>query len=195
MLYVRRQSMENFGMHPTIHAFTIEEYQQFLETRSADASQRYELIKGVIYEMPPIGVEHASTVDILTRLLYTQLGSDYLIRVQNPIQVEESQPQPDLTLIEWAKWDRTVLPMPNSILLVIEVSATTLAYDREIKAFLYAEAGIAEYWLVNLPDKVIQQYQSPTREGYTIQRDWKRGETLTTDLLPSVAISVTEVVG
>lgn len=182
-------------MHPTIHAFTIEEYQQFLETRSADASQRYELIKGVIYEMPPIGVEHASTVSILTRLLQLQLGNDYIVSVQNPIQVDESQPQPDLTVIEWAKWDRTVLPTADSISLVVEVSATTLAYDREIKAFLYAEAGIAEYWLVNLPDKVIQQYQSPTREGYTVQRDWKRGETITTHLLPLISIDVTEVVG
>lgn len=182
-------------MHPTIHAFTIEEYQQFLETRSADASQRYELIKGVIYEMPPIGVEHASTVDILTRLLHTQLGSGYLIRVQNPIQIAESQPQPDLTVIEWVKWDRAVLPTAESISLVIEVAATTLAYDREIKAFLYAETGIAEYWLVNLPNKIIQQYQSPTREGYAVQRDWKRGEFLTTALLPSISLSVTEVVG
>lgn len=182
-------------MHPTIHAFTLEEYQQFLESQSADTSQRYELIQGVIYEIPPIGVEHASTVDILTRLLHTQLGNNYLVRVQNPIQLEESQPQPDLTVIEWVKWNRAVLPMPESISLVIEVAATTLAYDREIKAFLYAEAGIAEYWLVNLPDKIIQQYQSPTREGYAVQRDWKRGETLTTPLLPQLAISVTEVVG
>jgi Uma2 family endonuclease len=182
-------------MHPTIHAFTVTEYERFLEAQSADSSQRYELIKGVIYEMPPIGVEHAATVTILTRLLQMQLGSDYVLSIQNPIQLEESQPQPDLTIIEWAKWDRTLLPSAPTISLVIEVASTTLTYDREIKTFLYAEAGIQEYWLVNLPDKVIQQYQSPTREGYMIQRDWKRGEILTTDLLPAVSLSVAEVVG
>jgi Uma2 family endonuclease len=195
MLYAKRRRMEKFSMHPTIHAFTIEEYQQFLESQSADDLQRYELIRGVIYEMPPIGVEHASTVDILTRLLHIQLGNTYLVRVQNPIQLEESQPQPDLTVIEWAKWDRTTLPTAESISLVIEVAATTLTYDREVKALLYAEAGIPEYWLVNLPDKVIQHYQTPTQEGYRVQRTWKRGEVLTTHLLPSLSIPVTEVIG
>ena len=182
-------------MHPTIHAFTVTEYEQFLEDQSGDASQRYELIRGVIYEMPPIGVEHASTVTLLTRFLQLQLGNDYIISVQNPIQLEDNQPQPDLTIIEWAKWDRAVLPTADSISLVIEVSATTLTYDREVKAYLYAEAGVPEYWIINLPDKVIQHYQEPTQEGYAVQRIWKRGETLITPLFPTLALSVTEVLG
>ncbi len=182
-------------MHPTIHAFTIEEYQQFLEIQPSHTSQRYELIKGVIYEMPPIGSEHAYTVDILNRLLSRMVDDSFLIRVQNPIQLADSQPQPDLTVLQQNDQLRFELPTPQQCKLVIEVADSSVTYDREVKAHLYAEAGIPEYWLVNLPERVIQQYQEPTPAGYNLQRIWRRGETLKTAHFPGVAIPVTTIVG
>lgn len=182
-------------MQPTIHAFTVSEYQQFLESHSEPSEQRYELVKGVIYEMPPIGAEHAYTVNVLNNLLGKMVDGKFFIQVQNPIQLEDSQPQPDLVVITQDDRMRSTLPTAQDCFLVIEVADSSVRYDREIKAFLYAEAGIPEYWLVNLPEGIIQQYQEPTQEGYNLQRTWRRGESVTTPQFPMVAIPVTKVVG
>lgn len=182
-------------MHPAIHAFTVHEYQQFLELQPDESMVRYELIKGVIYEMPPIGAEHNYTVTLLTQLLGEMINKNFFVQVQGPIQLEDSQPQPDLVVLQRDDRLRFALPTPDVCKLLIEVADTSVKYDREIKAFLYAEAGIPEYWLVNLPDGVIQQYQEPTHAGYNVQRTWRRGEFITTPQFSAVKISVTEVVG
>lgn len=88
-----------------------------------------------------------------------------------------------------------VLPTLQDCRLVIEVADSSVRYDREIKAFLYAEAGIPEYWLVNLPDGVIQQYQKPTQAEDNVQRTWRRGEFITASQFATVKSSVTKVVG
>jgi Uma2 family endonuclease len=105
-----------------------------------------ELIEGKIVEMNPIGSRHATCVRVLNRLLNRQVGDDLLIDVRNPITLDEyGEPQPDLAVIRTGDY-RKSLPTPEDVLLLIEVSDKTLAYDRGIKLPLYARKGLREAW-------------------------------------------------
>ncbi len=124
--------------------------------------QRVELIRGEIRQMNPIGVEHANAVDILTEWSVQQLaGKPIRVRVQNPLLLpgSDSAPEPDLAWV--VKRDYTRHPLPDDVLLLIEVADSTLGTDRGEKAELYAEAGIREYWIVNLVDRCVEVYRDP----------------------------------
>ena len=183
-------------MQPTIHQFTLQEFEQFLKAQPSESTQRFELIEGVIYEMPPIGAEHAYTVDILTTLLVRSIEHPgYLVRVQSSIQIEESQPQPDLVVLRQSEALRHTLPGAEDCLLVVEVADSSVRYDREVKAALYARAGIPEYWLVNLPEGLIQQYEAPKEGEYRTLRLWRRGDMFTSAQFPDLSVLVTKIVG
>jgi Uma2 family endonuclease len=85
--------------------------------------------------------------------------------------------------------------MPEDVLLLIEVSDTTLAYDRRVKLPLYARAGIGEVWIVNLPAETIERYTGPSDHGYRRVEQKHRGQNLESTALPHLTPSVDEVLG
>jgi Uma2 family endonuclease len=113
---------------------------------------RTELIDGEIIEMPPIGHPHAGTVDLIADRLRDAVGKQALVRVQNPIWLDDySEPLPDITLLRpRPDYYRNAHPSPSDVLLLIEVADSSLAYDRDVKLPRYALAGIPEVWLVDL---------------------------------------------
>ena len=97
-----------------------------------------ELIEGELVEMTAIGTRHFSCVNRLNRLLVMNVGDEAIVSVQNPVRLNEyNEPQPDVTVIRPRDY-RESLPMPEDVMLLIEVSDTTLAYDRGVKLPLYA---------------------------------------------------------
>ena len=128
------------------HRFSVDEYEQMIEHGILTENARVELIRGEIIEKMAIGDPHAACVKRTNRLLGLTFGSRSLISVQDPIRLIDSEPEPDVALL--LPRDDFYLsgkPRPADILLLIEVSDSSLEYDRLVKLPMYAEAGIAEY--------------------------------------------------
>lgn len=157
--------------------------------------ERVELIEGEIVEMNPIGSRHVMCVMQLTRLLAPLIGEQILVGVQNPIKLHEGlEPQPDLAVVRARDYGDS-LPGPEDILLLIEVSDTTLAYDRNVKLPLYARAGIAEGWIVDLASQAIERHNDPSENGYRRMERVGRGRSLASEALPNLVLHADAVLG
>src|SRR5262249_49633292 len=143
---------------------------------------RLELIEGEIIKMAPIGVDHAVCVDILNEIFVRNMPPKASVRGQNPLRMERSEPEPDLMILRQRPevYRRShEHPMATDVLLLVEVSDSTLGYDQGVKLPLYAQALITEVWMVNLPDEQIEIYTQPTSAGYQMIQVVKRDEEFT----------------
>jgi len=154
-----------------------------------------ELIEGDLHMMSPIGDRHADAVDWLVR--WSGLSIDpatTLVRVQNPLTIQgsESAPQPDVAWVTLRRYaDRR--PLPEEVSLLIEVADTSLDFDTTVKAGLYAAAGIADYWVVDLLSRAVIVFREPRAGGYE-SRSTHRGDQLVRPLAaPQAALSPTEL--
>ena len=182
---------------PVRHRWTVSEFQRMGETRFLDPKARLELIDGELFEMAPIGSFHAGTVGILTRLLVRRVADAAIVHVQSPIVLgDHSEPQPDLMLLRPDPDDYlSDHPHPRDVLLLIEVSDSTVQFDRKTKAPLYARHGVPEVWLVVGPHRrhiAVYRDPQPEQSGYRTQFQVREG-TLTPVLLPGVEIRLDEV--
>lgn len=124
--------------------------------------QRVELIGGEVIQMPPQKNEHAIATGLAEEALEAAFGPAVWIRIQMPLHLQGfSAPEPDLAVVVGRPRDYVATGHPTTALLIVEVSDTTLAYDRRFKASLYAAAGIADYWIVNLVDRQLEVYRNP----------------------------------
>jgi Uma2 family endonuclease len=175
--------------------FTVHDYHRMGEAGILHEDDRVELIEGELVEMTAIGTRHFSCVNRLNRLLVMNVGDEAIVSVQNPVRLNEyNEPQPDVTVIRPRDY-RESLPMPEDVLLLIEVSDTTLAYDRGVKLPLYARTGIREVWILDLPGETIERYTDPSEEGYRRADRLRRGQTLESIALPSLTPTVDEILG
>lgn len=158
--------------------FTIDEYHRLIELgllTEGDSlrdgkAERIELIRGELMQMTAKGRVHTVCSSILCRQLDRLLGDSYgalryraVIRGKDPITLSnQSEPEPDIVIARGKDEDYLVHhPYPEDILLVIEISDSTLTYDQTKKLSLYAEAGIIDYWIVNLPARQLERYNQP----------------------------------
>jgi len=145
--------------------FTIDEYHQLLQLGFLHEGDRIELIRGELIQMAAKGTLHTFCTTRLLRQLDRLLGDRAAIRGQDPITLpSQSEPEPDVVIARGNETDYLAHhPYPQDILLVIEVSDSTLTYDQSTKLSLYAEAEIADYWIVNLSDRQLERYSQPYR--------------------------------
>jgi len=164
--------------------------------------EHVELIDGIIIQMSPEGTKHSAIIsDIATQFYELVIESKALLRVQHPIFLsDDTEPEPDLALVkprERAYYLETH-PRPDDVLFLIEVADTTLESDREIKLPRYAASKIEEVWIVNLVDNIIEVYQEPLvlddgTADYRKRAYFVKGDTLTPQALPSLEITVDDV--
>lgn len=156
--------------HDTVHRhpLSVEDYHRMGEAGIIGSDARVELIKGEIIDMTPIGTSHAAAVNRLTRLLNRCVRDSAIISVQNPVVLgSRSEPQPDIALLKpRADFYASAHPCAADILLIIEVSDTSLRYDRGIKVPLYAMHDIPEVWLLDVTDKQLTVFREPAKRGY-----------------------------
>jgi len=129
---------------------------------------RVELIEGGIVDMAPIGSRHAAAVSLLAERLIRALAGAALVFIQSPVRLGRlSEPQPDLAVLR-PRADRYANRHPTAadVLLIIEVSDTTLRFDRDIKSALYARHGVPEVWVVDLNHSELQICRDPQEAGY-----------------------------
>lgn len=139
------------------------------ETGILPEGQAVELLEGEIYTMSPVNSPHAGMVNKLNRLLMNVLNLEkHVIAVQNPIRINNtSEPEPDLAVLRYrADFYQHAHPSPQDVLLIIEVSDSSLHKDLTIKLPLYAKAGIPEVWIINLADNTLAVYHQPANNAY-----------------------------
>ena len=184
---------------PTItkRRFSVKEYYLMADAGILSPRDRVELIDGEIVQMAAIGSYHAACVDTLNSLFAETLGRRVIVRVQNPVRLSEySEPEPDVALLRpRADFYRDAHPRPDDVMLIVEVSHSTVEYDRDVKTPLYAAAGIPELWLVNLDEDFIDGLADPDGAGYRTLRRYVRGERIAPALLPDAALEVSEILG
>lgn len=179
------------------HWITVDEYERMGEAGIFHQDARLELLEGEIFEMSPIGSRHAACVDFLIVMLTELARRRFIVRAQSPIRLDDfSEPQPDIALLKWRDdFYRDSHPMPDDVLLVIEVADTTLESDRAYKMPLYAKAGIKEAWLVNLQDETIELYTQPENDTYQASKTFTRGTEAQSDTIAGLVINMDDVLG
>jgi Uma2 family endonuclease len=191
----RRVLVDTKTHEVTRRRFTVHDYHRMGEAGILHEDDRVELIEGEIVEMAAIGTRHFTCVNQLNRLLVRGVGDAAIVSVQNPVRLDEhTEPQPDLAVLQTRDY-RESLPMPEDVLLLIEVSDTTLAYDRGVKLPLYARAGIPEVWIVDLMGEVIERHTGPSGDGYGHVERLRRGEEIRSSALPGPDFRVEAVLG
>jgi Uma2 family endonuclease len=169
------------------------DYERLVSAGILGPGDRVELLEGEIIEMSPEKSRHAAAVDLALDALRRRLGASHTIRVQHPLAVSEtSEPEPDLAVVPGTPRDY-VDRHPSSADLVVEVSDSSLEYDRTRKAGVYAGAGIPDYWIVNLVESVLEVHRDPGRSGYRSMTTHRRGETVAPLLAPEAEIEVAEL--
>jgi Uma2 family endonuclease len=157
---------------------------------------RVELIEGEILEMAPIGGRHAACVNRSARLFILRLDDRAVVSIQNPVRLSSgSEPEPDLMLLRPPadRYDEH-LPGPEDVLLIIEVSDTTLPYDRGTKLPLYAATGIPEVWIFDLERRRILVHRLPDGDLYREALVIDTG-TIAPLAFPDLTIAMDEIFG
>ena len=173
--------------------FDVDEYYAMAEAGILTESDRVELLDGEIVTMAPIGSLHASCVSLLTHILVTYVGERAVVRVQNPVRLSSrTEPQPDVTLVKWGDYSQGH-PKPEDVLLLIEVSDTTVESDRGVKLPLYARSGVREVWIVDLPARSVETYSEPEGDSYAKTGLVGLDGELSPAALGGVALSVREI--
>ncbi|MFO1421921.1 MAG: Uma2 family endonuclease [Candidatus Competibacteraceae bacterium] len=176
------------------HRWTVAEYHRMGEVGLLNEDSRVELIDGEIVEMAPIGCEHAGHNNYLLSLLAYRLHGKAVVAGQNPVVLGNyEEPQPDIALLRWRNdYYRTAHPHAEDILLVIEISDSTLRYDRDVKIPLYAKNGVPEVWLLDISNRQLEIYREPLNGKYQ-QRDCCQTGKIAPILCPDAVIDLAEV--
>jgi Uma2 family endonuclease len=141
--------------------WTRAEYDRLIAAGTFRPGERLELLGGELVVREPQGSRHAVAIELALRSLERALGPAWRVRVQLPVALAaDSEPEPDLSLVAGDP-RASAAAHPADPVLVIEVADTSLAFDRERKASLYARAGVADYWIVNLVDQALEVHRDP----------------------------------
>ena len=188
--------MDDLAGLPARHKLDTDVYHRMVEAGVFDQQDRIELIEGELIDMAPIGQGHAAVVGGLAHALFMACGNRAIVWPQNPVQIDRSSaPQPDLAVLRprpdfYATGDR---PGPADILLLVEVADTSLQFDRTVKLPIYAQNGVAEYWIVDLKRRVIGVYRGPRGRDYAVMTTHHAGETLALAAAPEIMVTLNVV--
>ena len=176
---------------PAPRRFSIDEYHRLLETGILHEDEHVELLEGVVVQMSPQQERHARTIERLTRWLVRALGDEHRVRPQLPLSFADSVPEPDIAVVPASAGDSPD-DHPTSALLVIEVSGSSLSFDRTVKARIYARARIPEYWIVDVAGRAVEVHRDPDAAAgsYRSTLTLKAGDRLTAATLSDLVIPV-----
>jgi Uma2 family endonuclease len=184
-------------LRPRHHLFTVDDYERMVETGILTEQDRVELLRGEILDKMTIGDPHCACVKRLNNGLSRLVGELALVSVQDPIGLDDSEPEPDIALLRPSKdFYLSGKPVPADIFLLIEVADSSLDFDRTVKGPLYAENGIREYWIVNLVGDCVEVHRDPQADGsWRDVRTLRRGDRIELAELPGLAVAMTDVLG
>lgn len=175
------------------YTFTVDEYHRMLDVGILTEDSPVELIEGELIWMAAHGGQHIRCVTLLSRALTLAYASEFYVSTQNSIRLDvRSEPEPDIAILRSLPEGRSP-PSSSDVILVVEVSDTSLTYDLDVKAPLYARAGIPEYWVVDLADRRVLKHSEPVDGRYSVVESFSGADRLTTLTSPSISIEVSDV--
>ena len=156
--------------------------------------ERVELLEGVIVNASPEGKRHVVAIELARKVLTSRLGERAGLRIQHPLQVaDDSEPEPDIAVVRDSDPRAYLQHHPSNALLVIEVSLHSLQKDTEVKARMYARAGIQDYWVENLVDDTLEVFRDPREGEFRSHQTYRRGQSVSPIAFPDVEIEVDEL--
>ncbi len=185
--------MTQAALLPSRHKVDVDQYYRMAGTGVFQPGERVELIDGDIIDMAPIGQEHEGSVIGMTRALVIACGDRALVSAQNSVRLGRwSAPQPDFAVLRFrADFYRTgERAGPQDVLLLIEVADSSLHFDGMVKLPLYAQAGIAEVWIIDVAAQELTSYRDPTASGYAVSTTHRDGETIAIAQDPQIVITL-----
>ena len=174
---------------------TADEYFGLVERGQLRASDRVELLEGVVVSMPPQNPPHAGGIGRITELLVTRLLGRATVRVQlSFLAGAYTVPEPDFAVVPGAHGDY-LTRHPDRAHFIIEVSDSSLPSDRLSKSWIYAAAGVPQYLIVNLPGDCVETFEAPQRDTarYAVTRRLHRGESVRLLDFPDLELRVSEL--
>jgi Uma2 family endonuclease len=174
---------------------TVQNYHCMSELGILDPGERTELIAGQIVLKAPKSAPHVLTLRLLAMTLEKLLNRPVFVRTQDPIHLDDySEPEPDLAIVQGTVLDYADRhPRPSDIHLLVEVADSTLKQDCEIKDKLYAQAGIADYWVVDLKNRQLHIFRNPTPTGYTSHLILSEPSEISPLAFPHITIALTAI--
>ncbi|MCC6473866.1 MAG: Uma2 family endonuclease [Burkholderiales bacterium] len=173
-------------------SLTVEAYHRMGEAGIFAPGERVELIEGEIVEMAPIGSRHSGLVNRINHLLVQSVGKRAVVSVQNPVRLSRlSEPQPDFALLKPRADDyQAATPLPEDVLLLVEIAESSLRYDRELKAPLYAAHAIPELWVIDVAEKILWIYREPREGAYARVEKTQRPGSLRLAAAPDIEVDL-----
>lgn len=158
--------------HPAYRHWTRKEYDRLVELGILHEDEPIELIGGQMIVAEPKGSPHATAIGLTAEALRVAFGQGWVVRVQDPVALDdESEPEPDVVVVP-GRWRDYRAEHPSRPALIVEVAESSLPFDRRHKGSVYARAGVADYWIVNLLRNVLEVYREPVAAA-TALYGWK----------------------
>ena len=178
-----------------VYLFDRDEYYRLGELNLLGPEERTELIYGrIITRMSPMSRLHSVAVSKTADALEAAFGPGHFVEQQMPMQVQGgSEPQPDVMVLAGRPDDYPDVPRPADVLLLVEISFSTLQYDRSTKSHIYAENGIPEYWIVNLRSRTLEVFRQPEDGAYVSLRVYGETEAVAPLAAPNVPVRVADL--
>ena len=184
----------------TTKRFTLDKYNRLAELGFFDEGDRVELIRGEIIQMIAKGTPHSVCGTRLNREMMKLIGDRATVRTQEPLQLlPNSAPEPDYAIVQNREDDYLAShPEPEDVVLVIEISDSSLSYDQDVKLKLYAESGIQNHWIFNLQESILEVYCDPYQTaqgvfGYRVKRILLPNEAIAPPGFPDAVLDLVKV--
>src|SRR5579859_1564412 len=186
-------SVDLFGIEPgAVARLSRADYDRIVQAGLFEG-KRIELVRGLLVDMSPQGPAHREVTRRLHECLLTAVAGRAVLYVHSPfLATEDSEPEADLSVVPPGDYRGA---HPTAAYLVVEVSNTSLHYDRTTKRDLYADAGVPEYWVVDVNGLTVEVYDQLAERRYARTRVFRRGDTLEPGALPGVRVSVDAFLG
>ena len=173
--------------------WTREEYDRMVEVGLLAPDSHVQLIEGEILQMAPPGAPHSTAVGLVQDVLEAVFaGTNFQVRVQQPVRIGgDSEPEPDVAIVKGRRLDYLEMhPAAADVALVVEVADTSIDLDRRRKMRLYSAAGIREYWIVALQERILEVFTGPSAAGYEQRTVLQPGDTVSPVAKRDVKIEV-----
>lgn len=177
--------------------WTRKEYDRLIDLGVFHEDEPIELIDGRLVVREPQHTPHARAVELVIEALRAAFGAGWRVRPGLPLALDRlSEPEPDVSVVRGSAREPAD-DHPANASLIVEIAKSSLRFDRTIKAMAYARAGVADYWIVNLVDRVVEVHRDPVRAGrrsrYTHVTIARPDDTITPLAAPAARILVSDL--
>ncbi len=187
-------SLPNWFLRAGIRRFSVSEYDELTRTGVFGPKDRLELLEGYLVEKMGHNPPHANACFLMLEVVRPLLPAGWVVRGQSPVALSDSRPEPDAAVVRGSRGTyATRHPTPADFGVVVEVSDSSLAEDRDDMGRVYARSGLPVYWIVNIPERQVEVYTAPQPAAdppaYASRVDYKPGDAVPLTL-DGVTVSV-----